>query len=132
MESSNATQLADKYPQIDTALRIDPPLSMNIPERIESQPKEFFVSKNAFSPAAFTQRRNIFENTTDLGGGGQSLLNKSMVGGSKSPSKKSNSASNNVHFQTLANAAKRCGNLEMESVSLLSMAILFDNQVLKK
>lgn len=140
MESSNSTQLSDRYPQIDAPLRIDPPLSMNITARNESQPKEFFVSKNAFSPSAFTQRPAIFSivsstTTRKLDGqGGREKLALSpiktskraeqMMGGKSS----SSSSSPSSHFNVLVSSSKRSGNLQMEGSALLSMAILLDNQ----
>lgn len=55
----NTTQLADAFPQMDTPLRIDPPASVKVPERIEAQGKDAHVRAVAFSPKAHVGQRRL-------------------------------------------------------------------------
>jgi len=56
---AEATQLAHRYPQIDTPLRVDPPSSMKAPHRVEPPTREQQIRDQAFSPQAFTLRVQV-------------------------------------------------------------------------
>ena len=45
------TQLADRYPQIDAPLRVEPPPSMKAPARNDAPSRDAHIRRSAFAPA---------------------------------------------------------------------------------
>ena len=55
------TQLADRYPQIDAPLRVEPPPSMKAPIRKDAPSRDAHIRRSAFAPAAATIRSDVLK-----------------------------------------------------------------------
>lgn len=51
--ATTQTQLTEQFPQVDTPLRIDPPVSLKAPTRAPPLSRDQQIRDSAFSPAAF-------------------------------------------------------------------------------
>ena len=60
------TQLADRYPQIDAPLRVEPPPSMKAPPRKDAPSRDSHIRRSAFAPAAATIKGDILKALGDV------------------------------------------------------------------
>lgn len=128
---SQATQLADTRPKLDTALRVA--LPVNAPERNATFSKDQFIYNNAFSPNAQSISKKhhlvLSKDNPDL---------KHLDTNRKPPVLLSQSPVNMDHdaliktaikdFTVLAFSSKRAGKKDVEATAYASLGVIHDNQ----
>ena len=55
--AATQTQLTEQFPQIDSPIRIDPPVSLKAPTRVPPLTRDKQIRSSAFSPAAFSANK---------------------------------------------------------------------------
>ena len=124
----SATQLADARPKIDTPIRVQIPLSVNAPSRVDSISRDLRIKQTAFSPAAFKNTSTIKPalamgpNTkippltaTD----GSTIVNMDHDAQIKTAIR---------DYSVLAFSSKRAGKRDVEAAAYVSLAVIHDNQ----
>lgn len=56
-DAATQTQLTEQFPQIDTPIRIDPPVTLKAPTRVPPLTRDKQIRSSAFSPAAFSANK---------------------------------------------------------------------------
>jgi tetratricopeptide (TPR) repeat protein len=126
--SDYSTQLADARPKIDQPLRIQIPLSINAPSRVECVSKDLQIQQSAFSPAAF-RNTNYFiipylaqSKTTKLSS--LPTLSDSSINMDHDAQIKTAIRD----YSTLAFSSKRAGKKDVEAAAYVSLGVIYDNQ----
>lgn len=123
-----ATQLADSRPKIDTPLRVQIPLSINAPCRVDSVPNDNRIKQTAFSPAAFKNAGTI-KPLISMGPNtkipplvpteGSAIVNMDHDAQLKTAIR---------DYSVLAFSSKRAGKRDVEAAAYVSLAVIHDNQ----
>ena len=128
VDSSAATQLAEDFPQIDSALRVTPPETLNAPFRVPNLSKDEVIRANAFSPEAFSQR-SLF-----CGSQSESLTKQIMLTRRENEASRREFSENHAayktkikDFTTLAFSMRRAGNTEAEAAAHFCVGVTYDN-----
>jgi tetratricopeptide (TPR) repeat protein len=119
----STTQLADTFPQIDSALRVEPPASFKAPRRKDGLSKDKQIRDSSFSPGALCAMRQPMDEGFRLFqtcAHSESRLKEAPQ--NHTPSKNAVADAN-----LLAISSQRAGKVQMEGQSYLSMAIALDN-----
>jgi tetratricopeptide (TPR) repeat protein len=123
-----ATQLADARPKIDTPLRVQIPLSVNAPSRMDTLSRDLRIKQTAFSPAAFRNTATI-KPVLALGPNtkipplaateGSAVVNMDHDAQIKTAIR---------DYSVLAFSSKRAGKRDVEAAAYVSLAVIHDNQ----
>jgi len=130
----SSTQLSEQFPQIDTPLRVDPPVTLKAPPRAPPLTRDHLIRDSAFAPKAFrTMQRHktqpLPEVTPPPGNNGArakkaAKVESSLKGVSQAQGHSKNALSDN---SILAFSSQRAGKVQMEGQAYLAMAISHDN-----
>ena len=129
------TQLADRYPQVDAPLRVEPPPSMKAPARADAPSRDAHVRRAAFSPAAATARRDVLKALGAVDDAA-TFLDPRTAEGNKlrsldravpDPAARGPFDTAVSNFRHLAFSSRRAGRRETEAQAYFSIAVMHDN-----
>jgi len=128
-QNAPQSQLADEFPQVDTALRIDPPLTLKVPKRTEALSRDAQIRESAFSPAAHVNAKNT--NTAHVLGPLKTVpgRHRAKLDSLAAAHKSGQGAHQNsiADQRLLARASQRSGKVQNEGQAYLAAAITHDN-----
>ena len=129
-QNAPQSQLADEFPQVDTALRIDPPLTLKVPKRTEALSRDAQIRESAFSPAAHVNAKNT--NTAHVLGPLKTVpgRHRAKLDSLAAAHKSGQGAHQNsiADQRLLARASQRSGKVQNEGQAYLAAAITQDNE----
>lgn len=130
MSNAAASQLSDMNPSIDMPLRIK--AFGNVPERTKKMGKDEQTRTNMFSPYAISKMKASIKCALDTEAPEETLLTILNSTKTQPPAMSADAdATANTQlkdFGLLALSSKRAGKSEVEAISYLSMALIYDNQ----
>ena len=128
---ATTTHLADRYPQIDTPLRVEPPANMKAPHRVDTPSRDAQIRRSAYSPRAYVTRRTLLDKIGESPGDAERLLEP---GATKNVAEELPEQSALGPFKTevsnytmLAFSSQRAGKREMEAQAYFAIGVLHDN-----
>jgi tetratricopeptide (TPR) repeat protein len=130
-EEGAATQLAEQFPQIDSPLRVEPPVEMKAPRRLVTTTRDQQIRSTAFSPQAYKQRELTLATIAADPGSAPTLLSAdSPIRARKGPVAQQDQASFRTavaNYTTLAFSSQRAGKLQMEAQAYFAIGVTYDN-----
>ena len=129
------TQLADRYPQIDAPLRVEPPPSMKAPIRKDAPSRDAHIRRSAFAPAAATIKRDVLKALGAVDDAA-TFLDPSTKEGKKlrsldravpDPAARGPFDTAVSNFRHLAFSSRRAGRRETEAQAYFSIGVMHDN-----
>ena len=133
-QEATTTHLADRYPQIDTPLRVEPPANMKAPHRVDTPSRDVQIRRSAYSPRAYVTRRTLLDKISESPGETEVLLDPtnpaaSRIAGDELPEQSAlgpfkTEVSN---YTMLAFSSQRAGKREMEAQAYFAIGVLHDN-----
>ncbi|KAJ1446114.1 hypothetical protein M885DRAFT_625538 [Pelagophyceae sp. CCMP2097] len=127
------THLADRFPQIDTALRVEPPATMKAPDRLETPSRDAQICRSAYSPRAYVMRRTLLAHLAADPRGAERLLEAGSKAARLVPAPLPEPAALGpfktevANYHMLAFSSQRAGRLEMEAQAHFALGVLHDN-----
>ena len=130
------TQLADRYPQIDAPLRVEPPPSMKAPIRKDAPSRDSHIRRSAFAPAAATIKRDVLQALGAVDDAA-TFLDPSTKEGKKlrsldravpDPAARGPFDTAVSNFRHLAFSSRRAGRRETEAQAYFSIGVMHDNE----
>ena len=130
------TQLADRYPQIDAPLRVEPPPSMKAPIRKDAPSRDAHIRRSAFAPAAATIKRDVLKALGAVDDAA-TFLDPRTAEGKKlrsldravpDPAARGPFDTKISNFRHLAFSSRRAGRRETEAQAYFSIGVMHDNE----
>lgn len=133
-QEATTTHLADRYPQIDTPLRVEPPANMKAPHRVDTPSRDVQIRRSAYSPRAYVTRRTLLDKISESPNETELLLDPSNAASSRIAGDELPEQSALGPFKTevsnytmLAFSSQRAGKREMEAQAYFAIGVLHDN-----